>query len=58
MATIDPRESKDTTLVCVECEAESSGRAERWRAYLDTANALVFYCPRCSVRVFDCDTEP
>jgi hypothetical protein len=47
-----------TILTCVECDAESADRSERWRAYLDLTDALVFYCPRCALRIFDCDTEP
>jgi hypothetical protein len=28
------------------------GNEERWRAYLDTDNELVFYCPECAEREF------
>jgi hypothetical protein len=26
---------------------------ERWRAYFDTDDELVFYCPECAEREFD-----
>jgi hypothetical protein len=36
-----------------EClEVWLPGDEERWRAYLDTDDELVFYCPECAEREF------
>jgi hypothetical protein len=38
---------------CAECsERWLPDDAERWRAYLDTDDELVFYCPECAEREF------
>jgi hypothetical protein len=38
---------------CAEClEVWLPGHEERWRAYLDTDDELVFYCPECAKREF------
>jgi RNase P subunit RPR2 len=42
------------TLECVECgKVWLPADDERWRAYLDTDDELVFYCPECAEREFD-----
>jgi hypothetical protein len=46
-------DDRGEALACVECGQTSTGRAERWRAYLDTEDNPVFYCPTCATRVFD-----
>jgi hypothetical protein len=39
---------------CAECaERWLPTDEERWRAYLDTDDELVFYCPECAEREFD-----
>ncbi len=39
---------------CAECgEVWLPGDDDRWRAYLDTDDELVFYCPHCAEREFD-----
>jgi hypothetical protein len=30
---------------------------DRWRAYLDTDDELVFYCPECAEREFGADSS-
>ncbi len=38
---------------CAEChEVRLPDDEERWRAYLDTDDELVFYCPECAGREF------
>jgi uncharacterized Zn-finger protein len=38
---------------CAECrEVWLPDDHERWRAYLDTDDELVFYCPYCAEREF------
>ena len=38
---------------CPEClDVWLPGDDERWRAYLDTDDELVFYCPECAKREF------
>jgi hypothetical protein len=38
---------------CAECdEVWLLADHDRWRAYLDTDNELVFYCPECAEREF------
>jgi hypothetical protein len=38
---------------CAECDERWLSRDdERWRAYLDTDDELVFYCPECAEREF------
>jgi hypothetical protein len=38
---------------CAEClEVWLSDGEERWRAYLDTDDELVFYCKECAEREF------
>jgi ribosomal protein L44E len=39
-------------LVCLECRTEA-GPARGWRAYVDTDECLLVYCPRCAAREFD-----
>lgn len=47
-------------LHCLECQAESSGKAEGWKAYVgggyegDPIEVLV-YCPVCAAREFGDD---
>jgi len=36
-----------------EVSAWLSDDGERWRAYFDTDDQLVFYCPKCGEREFD-----
>ena len=39
---------------CAECGgAWLPDDEERWSAYFDTDDELVFYCPDCAVREFD-----
>lgn len=39
---------------CAECgERWLHADEDRWRAYLDTNDELVFYCPECAEREFD-----
>ena len=39
---------------CAECkEVWLPAVEERWKAYLDTDDELVFYCPECAEREFD-----
>ena len=39
---------------CAECRQVWLPQDEdRWRAYLDTEDELVFYCPACAEREFD-----
>jgi hypothetical protein len=38
---------------CIECEdVWLPADDERWRAYLDTEDQLVFYCAECAAREF------
>jgi hypothetical protein len=42
------------TLRCAECgDVWLPDDEDRSRAYLDTDNELVFYCPGCAAREFD-----
>jgi hypothetical protein len=42
------------TLRCVEClDVWLPDDDDRWRAYLDTDDELVFYCPECAECEFD-----
>jgi RNase P subunit RPR2 len=44
------------TAHCIECnEVWLPADEARWRAYLDTANKIVFYCAECARREFDSD---
>jgi hypothetical protein len=42
---------------CVPSDEEGSpwlsDDGDRWRAYFDTDDKLVFYCPKCGEREFD-----
>jgi hypothetical protein len=39
---------------CMECgDIWLPADEDRWRAYLDTDDELVFYCPECAEREFD-----
>jgi RNase P subunit RPR2 len=39
---------------CAEClKVWLPGDEERWRAYFDTNDVLIFYCPECAEREFD-----
>jgi hypothetical protein len=39
---------------CAECyRVWLPDDGDRWRAYLDTDDELVFYCPGCAERKFD-----
>jgi hypothetical protein len=39
---------------CAECgDIWLPDDGERWRAFLDTDDELVFYCPECAEREFD-----
>jgi hypothetical protein len=41
---------------CIECgEVWLPADEERWRAYLDTDDSLVFYCAECAEREFGSD---
>jgi hypothetical protein len=41
---------------CIEClDVWLPIDDERWRAYLDTASEVVFYCPDCAEREFGPD---
>jgi hypothetical protein len=57
--TAQLQEVASAPLVCVECKAESQGKARRWRAFLvnwpcDESEPLVScYCPACASREFD-----
>jgi hypothetical protein len=46
------------TLRCVEClDVWLPDDDDRWRAYLDTDDVVVIYCPDCAEREFDANVE-
>jgi len=47
----DP-EITDQTLVCAECATEADPEARGWRAYLDSEDNVVTFCPECAEREF------
>ena len=51
MPRIQPMSAEQVALIprCAEClEVWVPEADERWRAYLDTDDELVFYCPECA----------